>query len=887
MSKRGQGRNPSNAGVRQAAVPLAPLAQALALMLAAGGVQAAPAAFSPGWFAAKGAAQAQTQASGRLPDGSVAGIPTAARQQTQSRQQLQQSLGNLNRTAAAIAAQQAAQAAARQAAGNAASGVPDGLAAGGLQVDTQALTRGWTHAEAPRSSTENGRTTVTINQTADRAILNWQTFNVGRDTTVDFRQQAEWAVLNRVNDPAGRPSQIQGQIKAPGTVLIVNRNGVVFDGASQVNVRNLVAAAGRISDEQFRDRGLYGAQGTEPSFTDALGKVEVRPGARIDTHAPGSVTQGGGYVLLLGSEVHNAGAISTPRGQAQLAAGDSFIIRRGVGTSENTLSTTRGNEIAPRLAANQDGGLARNTGLIVAAEGDVTLAGRQVRQEGVALATTTTRTRGTIHLLNSAADAKGSIVLAPDSVTAVLIDDDGSTALDSQRNALIKESAEQDLLRYRQAPGAFDNLSRLSDRRDQSRIEIVSGGDIQFQGGSLALATGGQIAATAARRSFVARGAELDVAGAVGVRIAMASNSVKINVQGNELRDAPNNRDAAKLFNGELWVDRRSLIPVAAGVGGHEGERRYTAGGLLEVGGYLANLGHGIGEWAAQGGTVTLGGKEVVAQSGSRMNLAGGTLDVAEGVINLSWLRGADGRLYEASSAPADRVYAGLYRGYEDLHGRWGEKATRRFLNPVLAPSTRREAGYTVGRDAGRLVLSAPTAVVESEIVATVYDGARQTRARAAGADGYGQSQLAVARAGGLALGNYGALGRVNVFNTDVKLGRYADITLAMAAGDALAAERVGTVWLDSGRLSDMGLGGLDLATGGALTVAEAVALADGGQVALTAGRIDAQAGITTRAGPSRWATPSCRRTRASRRARCPRRARRRPSCCARARRWT
>ena len=96
-----------------------------------------------------------------------------------------------------------------------------------------------------------------------------------------------------------------------------------------------------------------------------------------------------------------------------------------------------------------------------------------------------------------------------------------------------------------------------------------------------------------------------------------------------------------------------------------------------------------------------------------------------------------------------------------------------------------------MGRDAGRLVLSAPTAVVESEIVATVYDGARQTQARAAGTDGYGQSQLAVARAGGLALGN-GALGRVNVFNTDVRLGRYADITLAMAAGDALAAERVG-----------------------------------------------------------------------------------------------
>ncbi|WZB76260.1 filamentous hemagglutinin N-terminal domain-containing protein [Achromobacter insuavis] len=121
---------------------------------------------------------------------------------------------------------------------------------GGLKVDTQALTRGWLNAQAPVASVADGRTTVTVTQTADRAILNWETFNVGRNTTVDFRQQVEWAVLNRINDPAGRPSQIQGQVKGQGTVLLVNRNGVVFDGGSQVNVRNLVAAAGRISDEQ-------------------------------------------------------------------------------------------------------------------------------------------------------------------------------------------------------------------------------------------------------------------------------------------------------------------------------------------------------------------------------------------------------------------------------------------------------------------------------------------------------------------------------------------------------------------------------------------------------------------------------------------------------------
>ena len=81
---------------------------------AAGAAQAQSRAFSPGWFADKGAAQSAVQRSGRLPDGSLAGVGNASQQQAQSRQQLQRSLDNLNRTAAAVAAQQAAQAAARR-----------------------------------------------------------------------------------------------------------------------------------------------------------------------------------------------------------------------------------------------------------------------------------------------------------------------------------------------------------------------------------------------------------------------------------------------------------------------------------------------------------------------------------------------------------------------------------------------------------------------------------------------------------------------------------------------------------------------------------------------------------------------------------------------------
>ncbi|KNE21039.1 hypothetical protein, partial [Achromobacter spanius] len=98
----------------EAARRLSPLSQALAAFAIAGtasGVaQAQTRAFSPGWFSEKNAVQSTAQRTGRMPDGSFAGIGNSARQQAQSRQQLRKSLENLNRTAAAVAAQQAAQA---------------------------------------------------------------------------------------------------------------------------------------------------------------------------------------------------------------------------------------------------------------------------------------------------------------------------------------------------------------------------------------------------------------------------------------------------------------------------------------------------------------------------------------------------------------------------------------------------------------------------------------------------------------------------------------------------------------------------------------------------------------------------------------------------------
>jgi hypothetical protein len=651
------------------------------------------------------------------------------------------------------------------------------------------------------------------------------------------------------------PSQILGQIKADGHVYVINPSGIIFGGSSQINVGSLIASTAGITDSQFRNNGIYATQSGAtylPSFTAAGGKVVVEAGASISTSAPSSVTSGGGFVLMIGSEVVNAGAIATPKGQTILAAGDDFILRRGYGTDANQFSTTNGSEIAPVIRAGSSAGKVTNTGVVLSQQGDITLAGRAVTQDGVLFSTTSVHQRGTIHLLNAASDAGGSVTITGRSVSAILPElDSKDTALNAQRDALIAASGLNPL-----ALGQFDNLSLLTDRHDQSRVEIVTGGLVNVQNGSLTMAQGGQVAVSAGVRVFAATGSVIDVSGVQGALRPMSANQVQVNVQGNELRDSPVNRDSGVLINKNVWIDIRDLTFVPAGTGGYAGERYYTKGGLLEVGGYLANTTHTIGEWAALGGTITLAAPEVVAQQGAKFDISGGSVSYEGGRIYSTRLIGSDGRLYSFDNAPADMKFVAAGGGFvrnHNIQGKVSEQLTEVWTSPLARSSSwRYEAGYTVGRDAGRLNLSTPTSIFEADIIADTVAGERQTTKRANGiSDGYKLTQSTVAQNGTLALGKYDATGRVDLYASDVRISTVANVTAGLANGAtaALPAERGNTVWLDADHLNAQKLGGLDLGTRGAITVDASLELANGGKVNLIAPVIDIKADITARSG--------------------------------------
>lgn len=152
-----------------------------------------------------------------------------------------------------------------------------------------------------------------VQQSSQRAIIDWSTFNVGRDATVNFAQTqgASSVTLNRVLD--ANPSQIFGRITAPGQVFISNPQGVLFGRSAQLDVGGLVATTHQVNPQEFM-QGRFrlermGATGTVRNE----GSIKVAPE---------------GYVALMADSVNNTGSISAPQGSIVLAAGERFKLFR-------------------------------------------------------------------------------------------------------------------------------------------------------------------------------------------------------------------------------------------------------------------------------------------------------------------------------------------------------------------------------------------------------------------------------------------------------------------------------------------------------------------------------------------------------------------------------
>ena len=147
---------------------------------------------------------------------------------------------------------------------------------------------------------------LTIQQTTQKLVTNWDTFNIGSNSTVTFNQPNSASVaLNRVS--GGDPSYIFGHLNANGQVYLLNPLGVVFGAGSQVNVGGLVASSLNLSDSNFlAGNTRFINEGSTGTVSNA-GTIQ---------------TASGGYVAFMAPRVENTGTIRTPQGTTLLGAAD-------------------------------------------------------------------------------------------------------------------------------------------------------------------------------------------------------------------------------------------------------------------------------------------------------------------------------------------------------------------------------------------------------------------------------------------------------------------------------------------------------------------------------------------------------------------------------------
>ncbi|MEI7819979.1 MAG: filamentous hemagglutinin family protein [Verrucomicrobiota bacterium] len=655
--------------------------------------------------------------------------------------------------------------------------VPNGIVAGGLVPDSGLPAagtkpgsfvmppswRGVGELSQASDGSPGGTTTVNIKQTSQQAILNWNKFNIGKQTKLNFDQSAgganagQWIAFNKISDPSGVPSQILGSITAQGQVYVVNQNGIIFGGSSQVNTRALVASSLPINDNLVK-QGLLnnrdaqflfssvpvpgGPDGT-PSFVPApppagkIGAVTVQRGAQISSAQSGDGN--GGRVMLVGPEVTNDGTILTPGGQTVLAAGNQIAIAAHASNDPSL----RGIDVwVGRVETGA--GTATNSGIISAPTGAITIAGRAVNQNGIADSTTSVSLNGRIDLIasygavgnpnydNTGTGASGgppflfqntgTVTFGSGSVTRILPDYESTktvpgTALPQnskinveglaihlgQDATILAPSANVSMRAgawpYADADGNGTTL--LADGTEESGLNNFSSGTSQRF-----LFSGGQI--------YLDPGALINVAGSTEVFVPLSQSILAVEFRGSEFADSPLQRTSS-IRGAEITLDiRRS--GVSSG--------RYWVGTPLgDATGLVGIIERNVAQLTVNGGTVDiLSGGSAVVRTGATIDVSGGYYRYEGGMVQTTrLLRGNN--LIEIQNAQPSQTYDGIYTGtFAVEHSRWG--VTRTFATPWMT-GRHYQAAYTGGGNGGTLNLTAASMAVDGTLLGLTVDQPR------------------------------------------------------------------------------------------------------------------------------------------------------------------
>src|SRR6266568_5134204 len=156
--------------------------------------------------------------------------------------------------------------------------------------------------------TVEGTANVTVTQFSQKAIVNWNTFNIGANERTQFVQpNSSSVILNRVTGGLG-PSEILGRLDANGRVFVVNRDGFVFGAGAVISTASFLATTSDINNNDFM-----------------AGRYNFSIPGRLDASIVNMRTitaANGGFAGLVAPGVRNSGTITATLGTVFLGAGN-------------------------------------------------------------------------------------------------------------------------------------------------------------------------------------------------------------------------------------------------------------------------------------------------------------------------------------------------------------------------------------------------------------------------------------------------------------------------------------------------------------------------------------------------------------------------------------
>ncbi len=313
---------------------------------------------------------------------------------------------------------------------------------------------------------------LTIDQQSDKAVIDWRSFSVGKDNTVNFNQpDSDSATLNRVTGDF--TSEIAGRINANGSVFLVNPNGIMITKDGVIDTGGFVASTLDIDNNDFLN-GEY-------TFTKngANGVVSNRGSISVDD---------GGFVALLGGAVKNEGTIRALVGKVGFGGGEKIVMSFGnndflrVEVPTDTwdkLTDSQGNKVSATL--DLGGTIDSRGGFIDIAVADASDILRQtISIDGIVSANTVSSTDGVISISGGTVGITGNGRITADAdygnagtiaIEADTIDSSGIVSAVAQNGVggMVKVALQQ---------GANLNASTRFDVSGRSK-----GGSLSFIGG--------------------------------------------------------------------------------------------------------------------------------------------------------------------------------------------------------------------------------------------------------------------------------------------------------------------------------------------------------------------------------------------------------------------